>query len=430
MILYEWARKVNHKRKAMLKERQSRILSPVRRIERVHPIPGERLCAMTFDDGPMNLPPCPDVSGGVPLTQYLADTLMRYGCRATFDVVGDTGENYPDEPGEKDGFYWGGVKWDHYPAFGQDAFGGAKNCPELIDYLLKNGFELSNHGYQHRIFGPSAVYRKRVPMADFPAVETDLRRLHACIAEQHDYTMKLSRPPHYIDGIPGGYDSYDAYDLLGYHYMAASFDGKGWMPEKESYEQDVEGMVAPLRAALEADPEALNGQIIFQKDGCNMSGKTPIASALPLQLELLREYGYTVVSVGELLRRSRFEDLSPDDPCYAAAAALDEARIPVAFRTNVFRRDDPFTFEQLCLALFPREKRHDAVRAGGGKNGMRAARDWAAGLGVRESAKAPVTGTVFAALLQAAGYAADVPEQAQFTRGDAVQILAQAMLKN
>ena len=67
-------------------------------------------------------------------------------------------------------------------------------------------------------------------------------------------------------------------------------------------------MVEPMRTALAKDPDFFCGQIIFQKDGCNMARRTPIAFALDQQLALLREYGYTVVPVDELLRESPFAD--------------------------------------------------------------------------------------------------------------------------
>ncbi len=59
-------------------------LSPVRRVERVATT--ERICAMTFDDGPCALPAVPDHFRGKALTLVLAETLERYGARGTFDV--------------------------------------------------------------------------------------------------------------------------------------------------------------------------------------------------------------------------------------------------------------------------------------------------------------------------------------------------------
>ena len=52
------AKKVKHRFQDQIKERTPVYLSPVRRIERV--ATQERICAMTFDDGPCGLPASPD----------------------------------------------------------------------------------------------------------------------------------------------------------------------------------------------------------------------------------------------------------------------------------------------------------------------------------------------------------------------------------
>ena len=50
-------------------------LSYTRRIERVKT--GKRICAMTFDDGPMDMPGSPDRFEGRPLTDVLLDILAE-----------------------------------------------------------------------------------------------------------------------------------------------------------------------------------------------------------------------------------------------------------------------------------------------------------------------------------------------------------------
>lgn len=82
-----------------------------RRIERVQTT--RRICAMTFDDGPMGLPASPDRFDGRALTDVLLDTLAQYGARGSFDVIGDTSANYPDEAGKLGSAAWGGVRFDH-----------------------------------------------------------------------------------------------------------------------------------------------------------------------------------------------------------------------------------------------------------------------------------------------------------------------------
>ncbi|MBQ5760208.1 MAG: hypothetical protein IIV85_00485, partial [Clostridia bacterium] len=56
------AKKIKHVLKDEIDRRTPVYLSPVRRIERVRT--DERVCAMTFDDGPMNLPCSPDNHNG------------------------------------------------------------------------------------------------------------------------------------------------------------------------------------------------------------------------------------------------------------------------------------------------------------------------------------------------------------------------------
>ena len=52
-----------------------------RRIERVKT--SKRICAMTFDDGPMGMPASPDRFDGKPLTDVLLDTMKEYGARGS-----------------------------------------------------------------------------------------------------------------------------------------------------------------------------------------------------------------------------------------------------------------------------------------------------------------------------------------------------------
>ena len=115
-------------------------------------------------------------------------------------------------------------------------------------------------------------------------------------------------------------------------------------------------MIEPIKKALDDDEYSLCGQIIFQKDGCNMNKRTPIVTALEGQLKLLKDYGYRVVSVGELLKMSMFADIFPDDECYPAVTKLAESGYPVSYRNNSFCPDKMITFGELYYLLCPKEK--------------------------------------------------------------------------
>ncbi len=324
----------------------------VRRIERVKT--AQRVVAMTFDDGPCALPPSPDKGDDLSLTEKILEIMRRYDARGTFDVVGDTSENYPDEIGAEGSASWGGIKYDHYPQFECDRFGGAKHKPELIHQILSEGHEISNHSYRHLLFGKkNMIYNKRKTFESLTEVLTDLRRLDALLEERDGYDIKLSRPPHYVDKIKGGFTSYDAYALMQYQYMAASFDGAGWLPCADGYEAEVDEMINPLKAALEADEDALCGQIIFQKDGYNMASRSPVADGLDLQLKLLSEKGYRVVPVSELMEISPFADLGEGDDCFEEAKWLAQHGRCVAFDDNTVRTSKPLTRGEAAMLIAP-----------------------------------------------------------------------------
>ena len=345
------AKKIKRRYAGRLRAKTPVYISPVRRIERV--AAPERVCAMTFDDGPCRLPASPDRFDGAALTEVLAQTLERYGAKGTFDVVGSTAGNYPDRAGKEGSAAWGGVRYDHYPDFGRDADGGAENCPELIERLLAGGHELTSHTYAHVLFGRKRlVYGRRAFQPGLEPVLEDLRRLHTLAQSRWGYTMRLSRPPHYVDGIRGGFTSYDAYALMGYQYLAASFDGAGWLPLAGGYEAETEAVWQPVQAALAADGDFFRGQIIFQKDGFNMARRSPIADGLEKQLALLTARGYRVVTVSELLDMAPFRDEGPDTEACQAARKLMERGWSPAFRDNTLRPDTPLTRGALAMMAY------------------------------------------------------------------------------
>ena len=356
-----------------------------RRIERVKT--NKRVCAMTFDDGPMDLPASPDRFGGRAMTDVLLDTLKEYGAHVSFDVVGDTSENYPDEAGALGSAAWGGVKYDHYPDIHCDVHGGANHCDRLIRRMIDEGHQITNHGYRHVIFGKKPfVYGKRVSLDSLDAAVADLKRLDTLMRERYGYTLTMGRPPHYVDKIGDGFTSYDVYDRLGYQYMAASFDGAGWLPSTlqdpaAALDAEVAAMINPMRAALEADPDFFCGQIIFQKDGYNMGKRTPITFALGEQLKLLKDYGYEVVTVEQLMRESPFADVGADNPLLPKLGKLAET-VGLAFTDNRVRLDQSMTWGQLAMLLSPKAeamaKRESMIRKSGKAHPYAGALAWCA----------------------------------------------------
>ncbi len=209
------AKRLKHRFQDEIKARTPVYLSPVRRIERV--ALKERVVAMTFDDGPCALPANPPRDGDKPLTLCILETLEKYGARGTFDVVGDTSKNYPDTVGREGTAAWGGVKFDHYPDFEKDAFGGVKACPQLTAKILEGGHEITSHTWAHVLFGPKPlIYGNRDPLKNIDEVIADLKKMDDHMRENYGYNIRLSRPPHYVDKTYDGLSSYDAYAVMGY----------------------------------------------------------------------------------------------------------------------------------------------------------------------------------------------------------------------
>ncbi len=329
--------------KKKIKKNTPSYVSYCRRIEKIKT--DKRICAMTFDDGP---------TYSSDITKSLVETLNQFDAKGTFDVIGTTENNYPDVEGKIGTPSWSGTQYDHYPKFNSDKNAGAVNCPDLIELILSSGHEITNHTYSHILFGKkNIIYSKRHTFNSFDEVYEDVNKLHTHISEKYGYEIKLSRPPHYVDKIKGGFSSYDVYSQLGYNYLAASFDGAGWLP-CESEEAEIEAMTAPLKKALEENPDALCGQIIFQKDGYNMALRAPVKEGLKRQLALLGEYGYKVVTVSELLQESPFADVGRDDKDFDIFCKLQK-KLPIAFTDNTLRPDMLVTKGELAMLIAPKE---------------------------------------------------------------------------
>ena len=329
------------------------ILTPSRRIERVAPI-GERIVAMTFDCGPTRLAPDGGFTQGLGLTEHILAELRRFGARGTFNIIGSTAQNYPDTSGKLGTRYAFGNRYDHFAAFGVDDMAGAEACPELIRQIAREGHELSNHTYRHIMYGVSRKMRgTRVALGGLAEAVDDLQRLHALVYKLTKFEMGFMRPPHYIDDLTDGSTAYDACERLGYHYLGSSL-------AIDNDEDDA--MLYPLQRALENDPASLAGQIISQRDGYNSWRRMPLAEVLGQQLELLQRYGYRVVSVGELMFASPFEDVRPIDDCFEAVRDLERAGFTLGFRDNRFYPERAVTKPELAAIFSVPERTEDGER--------------------------------------------------------------------
>ncbi len=185
--------------------------------------------AITFDDGPHPR-----------YTPIILDILAQYGAHATFFIIGENAQRYPD----------------------------------LLARILKEGHEIGNHTYLHANL--QTVRPDTVKQQILEAEET--------ILELTDLRPKLLRPP------GGLYNQYvcDAANALDYEVILWTIDTLDWShPTPEEIIDKVESNIK-------------SGDIILCHDFIG-GGSTPTPDALRRILpDLLRE-GYEFVTVSELI---------------------------------------------------------------------------------------------------------------------------------
>lgn len=183
--------------------------------------------ALTFDDGPHPI-----------YTREILDILREYGIRATFFVIGQNVELYP----------------------------------ELVEQELAEGHEVGNHTYSHCHFSETSS-------------EQIIREIEACersVYQLCEYRTKLFRPPEGV--LPEAIHDY-ARDA-DYTVVLWSIDTYDWA------HNPVDQIMKNIRR--NADP----GDIILMHDGVNES-LTP--DALRQLIPYLLDEGYSFVTVSELI---------------------------------------------------------------------------------------------------------------------------------
>ncbi len=193
---------------------------------------GRRTVALTFDDGPDPI-----------FTPRILSILARFDARATFFLIGERAEQYP----------------------------------EIVRAIVDDGHEVGNHTYRHSRLWLLSPARTRYEMdrcANLLAGET-------------------GRPPRYFRP-PWGKFNLEAYRhaaRLNELRILWSLRPEGWR-RMASPKEIVQGVGAGLHP----------GAIINLHDGDGISGAPQrTVQALPGLLELLRAHGYRCVSLSELL---------------------------------------------------------------------------------------------------------------------------------
>lgn len=190
----------------------------------------EKFIALTFDDGP-----------DAKQTLLILDLLREYQAKATFFVVGDRVERFP----------------------------------EIVRRELAEGHEVANHSYTHSAF-------QRLSSG---SMEEELNRTQEEIFKATGTRPTLFRPP-------GGYYNDRLISLSKLHHLQMVL----WSWHQDTKDWRSPGVQAIANRVLD---NARSGDIVLMHDFVYRSTQT--YEALRIILPELKRQGYTLVTVSELL---------------------------------------------------------------------------------------------------------------------------------
>jgi peptidoglycan-N-acetylglucosamine deacetylase len=266
--------------------------------------------ALTFDDGP-----------DPKWTPKILDELKKENAKGTFFVIGSQGQNH----------------WT------------------ILRRIYSEGHEIGNHTFLHPdISNVSKTYMK---------VELNLtERLFAGVL---GIKSVLFRPPYSVDQEPDTADQVRPLEIsqqLGYLTIGDKIDPNDWRDNPRlSAEQITESVMSQLG----------NGNVILLHDGGGDRSQT--VRAIPMIVQALRAKGYQIVTVSDLLGKSRDEVMPPLQGTERLWAKLDLFGLLLGLVVNgfivgVFFIGDILMTGRLLgvgtLAVFDRFRRRRQGKAG------------------------------------------------------------------
>ncbi|HEU5453636.1 MAG TPA: glycosyltransferase [Terriglobales bacterium] len=223
--------------------------------------------AITFDDGP-----------DPAWTPKMLDVLKAKHATATFFLIGVEGEKYPS----------------------------------LVQRIYDEGNEIGNHTFTHPDI---SALRPRF-------MQVELNLTERFFASKIGAKPLLFRPPYSIDQEPDTSDQVRPLEIsqaMGYITVGDKIDPNDW---KDNPRPSSEQIVASVMDQLENPrPNVGPGNIILLHDGGGDRSRT--VKALPVLIDTLRENGYQIVSVAQLLGKTRADVMPPISPNERWSARLD-----------------------------------------------------------------------------------------------------------
>lgn len=212
--------------------------------------------ALSFDDGP-----------DPEWTPKILDLLKRYNVKGTFFMIGEEAEKYVG----------------------------------TMQRVFREGHEIGNHTFTHP------------DIADVSNAQVDLQLnlTERLFAAKLGVQPLYFRPPYSIDQEPDTNDQaapVDRIQQLGYVIVGNKIDTSDWDENPRKTPKEITDSVFEQIAAMEKKPW-MRGSIILLHDGGGDRSAT--IAALPVLIEKLRERGYEIVPVSELVGKTRAEVMPP-----------------------------------------------------------------------------------------------------------------------
>ncbi len=208
--------------------------------------------ALTFDDGP-----------DPEWTPKILDILKRYNVRGTFLMIGEE----------------------------------AQNNVGIMQRAYREGHEIGNHTFTH---------------PDISEISTNTLDLQMNATERL-FASKLGvqplyfRPPYSIDQEPDTNDQaapIERIQGLGYVIVGNKIDTNDWDEHPRKSPKEITDSVFQQIDEMKVRPWARGSVILLHDGGGNRS---PTVAALPMLIELLRDRGFEIVPVSQLLGKTRAE---------------------------------------------------------------------------------------------------------------------------
>jgi Predicted glycosyl hydrolase len=211
-----------------------------------------KMLALTIDDGPAS-----------PYTDQLLDVLKQENVKATFFLIGQNAERYP----------------------------------QLVRRIWAEGHEIGNHSYTHPNIGAIPERQARLELNATQRVFQSLL---------HRSTL-LFRPPYNADAEPTSAEEVKPVVLasnLNYITVLEFLDPQDWnteerLPNGQLHHRTAQDMLATLESQLDLE----HGSCILLHDGGG--DRTETIKLVPMLIRDLRAKGYTFVPVSTLINSTR-----------------------------------------------------------------------------------------------------------------------------